>query len=162
MSAPFDVLMQDPSEAEMVAAFDRATLDETERTARMRWKTPIEQVAAHAEGTMPITRHTGPTDRTFHLFLAWWSDYRGSKHVRVRGGDKVNLRTYLSRLDHDERPPLWHVYPERIYRVKRGDAEPVWFASCACGVTGLPPEIAWMGPRCGPCHDRREVAIRGL
>ena len=128
MSEPVNVLMQDPSEAALVAAFNRATL-KADDFAGSRWKTQINEVANHTEGTMPIIRHTGPIDRTFHLLLAWWSDHRGSKHVRIRGGTKVNMRMHLSRLDHDERPPLWQVYPERIYRVKRGDAEPVWLAS---------------------------------
>ena len=157
MSKPLDVLMQDPSDAELVASLEEASHNKTSTSfAPKRWVTQLGEVADSAEGQMAITHMTGPRDRTTYLLLVWWSDHRGSKHVRVRGGDKVNLRTYLSRLDHDERPPLWQVYPERVYRVKRGDAEPVWLASCACGVTGPPREIAWMGPRCGPCHDRRE------
>jgi len=162
MSDPVDVLMQDPGAADLVAALERASLSQVSASfAGKRWTTQLAEVAAHAEGQMAITHTTGPRDRTTHVLLAWWSDHVGGKHVRVRGGDKVNLRTHLSRLDRDERPPLWQVYPERVYRVKRGDAEPVWLASCACGVTGVPREIAWMGPRCGPCHDRREEGDLG-
>ena len=157
MSEPFDVLIRDPSEAELVAALERASVYASSRhVAEKRWTTQLDEVADNAEGHMAITQTTAAGGRTSHVLLVWWSDHLGSKHVRVRGGDKVNLKTYLSRLDHDERPPLWQVYPERVYRVKRGDSEPVWLASCACGVTGPPREIAWMGPRCGPCHDRRE------
>ena len=157
MSEPFDVLLQDPGEAELVAALTRASLDDSRPDfAQKRWETQLAEVAAHAEGSMAITTITDRRGRTSHVLLAWWSDLLGGRHVRVRGGSRVNLRTHLSRLDHDERPPLWQVYPERIYRVKRGDAEPVWLASCACGVTGPPREVGWMGPRCGPCHDRRE------
>lgn len=156
MSEPFDVLLIDPGEAELVAALTRASLDDaSEIVVRKRWGTQFGEVARHAEGQMAITSARSP-GRTSHVLLAWWSDHCGGKHVRIRGGDKVNLRTHLSRLDQDERPPLWQVYPERIYRVKRGDAEPRWLASCACGVTGTPREVGWMGPRCGPCHDRRE------
>ena len=157
MSDPVNVLMQDPTEPELVAALARASAQGTSASvARKRWQTQLDEVADNAEGQMAISSVTDPRGRTSHVLLAWWSDHSGGKHVRVRGGDKVNLRTHLSRLDHDERPPLWQVYPERIYRVKRGDAEARWLASCACGVTGVPREIAWMGPRCGPCHDRRE------
>ena len=162
MSEPFDVLMQDPSDADLVAAFEEASLSKVPASfSGKRWTTQLAEVADNAEGQMAITHMTGPRDRTTYLLLVWWSDHLGGKHVRVRGGDKVNLRTYLSRLDHDERPPLWQVYPERVYRVKRGDAEPVWLASCACGVTGPPRALAWMGPRCGPCHDRREEGDLG-
>jgi WD40 repeat protein len=44
---------------------------------------------------------------------------------------------------------------DRGYRVSRGGGEPCWLVSCACGMTGLPEELAWMGDCCGPCHDRR-------
>ena len=158
MSDPVDVLLRDPSEAELVAALERCYIAHPK--GRGRWKTQIDEVAAYAEGQSAISTMTSP-GRTTHVLLAWWSDHVGGKHVRVRGGDKVNLRTHLSRLDRDARPPLWQVYPERVYRVKRGYAEPVWLASCACGVTGLPREVAWMGPRCGPCHDRREEGDLG-
>src|SRR5207247_1450805 len=32
---------------------------------------------------------------------------------------------------------------------------------CDCGVSGPLPAIAWMGERCGPCHDRREEGLAG-
>jgi WD40 repeat protein len=51
---------------------------------------------------------------------------------------------------------MWHAYPERVFRVMRAGQEPGWVVSCACGVTGEPRSLAWMGPRCGPCHDRVE------
>src|SRR5207249_4087090 len=50
------------------------------------------------------------------------------------------------------------VYPERVFRRGRaGRSE--WLTSCACGATGTPGELAWMGPCCGPCHDRRQEEI---
>ena len=94
MSDPVNVLIRDPSEAELVAALEQASVPRTSESAAWnRWKTQREQVAANAEGQMAIAQLTGPRDRTTHVILAWWSDHLGSKHVCVRGGDKVNLRS---------------------------------------------------------------------
>ena len=94
MSEPFDVLMQDPSDADLVAAFEEASLSKVPASfAGKRWTTQLAEVADNAEGQMAITHMTGPRDRTTYLLLVWWSDHLGSKHVCVRGGDKVNLRS---------------------------------------------------------------------
>ena len=94
---------------------------------------------------------------TRYLCVAWWPDHQQRQHVRVLGGHILSgLDLHYSRLDEGTRPPLWHLYPERIFRVDLAGRQPTWLASCACGVTGPPRQMAWMGPCCGPCHDRRE------
>ena len=118
MSKPFDVLLQDPNDAELIMALERASLQES--PSFKRWETQLRAVAQDAEGQMAVTQLTR-RGQSSHVLLAWWSDHRSCKHVRVRGGDKVNLRMHLSRLDRDERPPLWQVYPDRIYRVKQAN-----------------------------------------
>lgn len=86
---------------------------------------------------------------------AWWTDRLGRKLVRVCGA----AGRHHSRMDEDPRPPLWHVGPARVYRVRRPGGEPRWLACCACGEVGLPEEIAWTGVRCGGCHDKREEGL---
>jgi WD40 repeat protein len=46
---------------------------------------------------------------------------------------------------------VWHLAPDQVfYRERAG--EPSWLAVCACGMTGTPEAIGWMGDRCGCCH----------
>src|SRR5262249_7691435 len=51
--------------------------------------------------------------------------------------------------------PLAAVYPDVAHRVSAGDGWR-WRVVCACGEAGAPEALAWMGPHCGVCHDRRE------
>ena len=89
--------------------------------------------------------------------LAWWTDAVGRRHVRVEGESGREHRGASPPLPNNEdpRPPLAHVYPDRLFRRQRAGVD-VWLAACACGATGLPEALAWMGPCCGPCHDRRQ------
>jgi WD40 repeat protein len=153
MSTPFDRLLVDPDEAALVLA-----LEEASRTSvsRENWRRILKKVACDPLGRSQL-EHTSPVNHhTSYLALAWWTDHRGSRHVRVSAGNLAEGRhPHCTRMDDDTRPPLWHVHPEHVYRVHRAGEEPVWLASCACGATGLPETLAWMGWCCGPCHDRQ-------
>lgn len=156
MSMSFNKLMIYPGEGELVAELDAASRRPGESRGSNDWRPALDEIAESAEGHMQIDSLGGASSR--YVIVAWWSDHQGRKHVRVAGGNRRDGGGNLHHtwLDHDSRPPLWHVCPERVFRVKRGDAEPVWLAACACGETGPARELGWAGECCGPCHDRRE------
>jgi WD40 repeat protein len=153
MSKPTDLLLTDPSERALAAALNRAGPRTLRR--KSRWRTLPGEVAGNPVG------HSQVEGRASYVSVAWWTDHRGSKHVRVCGDDtpSTGWQPHASSLDGDRCPPLWHVFRDRVYRVRRRGGEPCWLVSCACGVTGSPEEVAWMGDRCGPCHDRREDGV---
>src|SRR5829696_6867942 len=114
MSASFNKLLLDPGEAALTAALD--------------------EVAENDEGRTQLEHATAGGRHSRYVFVAWWSDHQRRKHVRVTGGDTGlgGRDWHHSRLDDDPRPPIWHISPQRIFRVKRGDAEPAWLAACGC------------------------------
>jgi hypothetical protein len=89
--------------------------------------------------------------------LAWWTDHLGRKHLRVVGargmfrGDQQ--QAVLS--PGEPVPPRALIYPGRLLQREKPAQSAVW-ALCECGASGPLNELGWMGPCCGPCHDRRE------
>lgn len=72
----------------------------------------------------------------------WWRDYLGRLHVLLSNAKpEENL------------PPLVALYPE-VCGYQSGEKVSRVLCFCECGVWGRPEELAWMGDRCGPCHDR--------
>jgi WD40 repeat protein len=60
----------------------------------------------------------------------------------------------LSNREQEENlPPLVALYPE-VCGWQSGEKVSRVLCFCECGAWGLPEELAWMGDRCGPCHDR--------
>lgn len=158
MSHPIDIRLADPTDDAIIDALDRANKRLSSSHERSRWRVLLDEIADNAEGRSQL-EHSRPDDYgARYLSCAWWTDHRGSKYVRVCGGDTAvdGWHPHYSQLDHDIRPPLWHVFGERVYRVTKPGQPPRWVVSCACGETGEPRSLAWMGLRCGPCHDRRE------
>jgi hypothetical protein len=152
---PFDRLLLAPGDADLADALEQATQrGGGDAVSRAQWRPLLAEVAGRAEGRSQIEQLRGAR----YVSVAWWTDHQGRKHVRVAGGDwhDPGWHPHHSRLDQDLRPPLWHVSRERTFRVTRPGQPPVWVVSCACGATGAPAALAWMGPRCGPCHDRVE------
>jgi hypothetical protein len=148
-SEPFDVLLCDPSEGELRAAiegaFARAGVDCYNGNAAF-WRRNLDRFFAEPEAWWYAVGRSA-------AFIAWWTDNLGHKHTRVRVGE----------YDTDAPPgmggtvaPLWHVFPDRVYRVDKPGQESRWLVSCACGETGVPQQLGWMGQRCAACHDRRE------
>jgi hypothetical protein len=159
MSEPVNLLLHAPSEAELVAALDRASSRAgSELRGSERWRVVLDEIAGNDDGRSQL-EHSRPDDfGSRYVSAAWWTDHRGTKHVRISGGDtgSAGWHPHYSGLDHDIRPALWHVFMERVYRVTRPGEEARWLVSCACGETGEARELGWMGERCAACHDRRE------
>ena len=151
----FERRLIEPRDAELAAAIHEAerAAGATVAAERLYRGGPEDFVRAarpHAEGLRVLV------DGTWVLFaVAWWTDHLGRRHYRlVVAGPEDNGGRLFRALD-GERPPLWYVYPERVYcRTRAGRAD--WLACCACGACGPPGRLAWMGPCCGPCHDREQ------
>jgi hypothetical protein len=94
-----------------------------------------------------------------YVSAAWWSDHLGRRHVRVRGLRLDWGNQDLVRPTAFDAWPLWHVYPEHLVLSERAGRKEL-LAVCGCGAAGPPEALAWMGERCGPCHDRREEGGR--
>lgn len=117
-----------------------------------KWESLVRQMGERPEGRQQWsdTRH-GDTAR---VAIAWWTDHLGRRHFRVVGGNsRDGSCRNLSSTRTDHRPPLWHVYPERLFCRDPGDGGE-WIAVCGCGEAGPPRTLGWMGRRCAVCHDR--------
>jgi hypothetical protein len=81
--------------------------------------------------------------------LNWWTDHVGRRHLGVC---VATQRDQL--VSGPKYPPLSLLYPRVVKVLHRfGRARAVCF--CDCGAWGEPADLAWMGPCCGPCHDRQ-------
>lgn len=163
----FDRVLIDPTPAERDAALQEAAATANARAQlRMVEWPPASYAAAVAEveGTPEGWRQwNGGTGKGRSgesrsvVVLTWWTDFIGRKHHRVVGrrGNFNNAARKNLLASGDTRPPLWLTYCENLYlRQQEGAWE--MFAVCPCGAAGAPREVGWMGPCCGPCHDRRE------
>lgn len=150
MSETNDVLLTDPGEAALIDALGRA--------APPGLGLPLsDEVARLAEGHFRWHGGDAPGVGVPYLSVAWWSDRRGRKLVRVSAGRKRDAEWHPHFCPPDDpRPPLWHVCFDRVSCATGPDGSPSWLASCACGETGAATRLGWTGERCGPCHDRRE------
>lgn len=98
------------------------------------------------------------------VLAAWWTDAARRKHVVVRGRrvEHREAARLLHREELDQRPPLFHAYPEYVCRRTTPAGSEV-VCACGCGVVGTPQTMGWMGDCCGPCSDRKdEVGPEGL
>jgi hypothetical protein len=157
MADPFDRVLIDPPTEEVHAALHQA-ISTARRTRRFLQAGEItladllDAVTEEPEGV----RSWESNGLDEFLRLSWWTDHQGRRHCRVQGGDRDgSIRADLGYNYADPRPPLWHVYPERVFR-RWCDGAAAWLVSCGCGMTGTPAALAWMGKCCGPCHDRQE------
>jgi WD40 repeat protein len=94
--------------------------------------------------------------------IAWWTDRLGRRHARVVGRrvepENPHFDNRFGPLE-EMRPPLWLVYPERVFlRTRQGQRQLV--ALCPCGVCGPVEAIGWMGECCAGCHDRAEEGVQ--
>jgi WD40 repeat protein len=157
--ARFDTRLVAPTPARLAEGLFEATRRANEgvdllHLGRDYWEEVIPELLASSEGL----RQWSDTQRgdTARVAVAWWRDHVARLHVRILGGNSRD-RSYrtLSAARSDPRPPLWHVYPHRLF-YRRRDGQGAWLAACACGVCGPPASLGWMGESCGPCHDLRQ------
>jgi WD40 repeat protein len=90
------------------------------------------------------------------VLVAWWTAISGRRYVRVLGRIVTPETKYLvdvSKLG--TRPPVWHVFPDRVYRRRAGKANDL-VTVCGCGAIGTEKSLGWAGPCCGPCFDFQE------
>jgi WD40 repeat protein len=88
------------------------------------------------------------------MALAWWTDALARRHFRI-WADHRAVSDWQARSREPERPPLWYIYPDRLFVRRRAQQEQL-LAVCACGACDTPRALGWMGPCCRLCHDRRE------
>jgi hypothetical protein len=121
---------------------------------RSTWESILERCRRQPEGHRQWEQ---PGLHNAYLTLSWWTDPAGLRHYRIGAGDSTRLPVHRAwtRAPEDDRPPLWHVYPDRVFRRQENGTDD-WLAVCACGVVGPPASLGWRGERCGPCQDRRE------
>lgn len=123
-----------------------------------KWRKLARDIAAKPEGHQMFRGGRGGVPAS-QVLVAWWTDPVGRKHVVFRGRrvENYEARRLLHAEELETRLPLWHAYPEYVYRVRVGKAERV-VCACGCGAAGAPELLGWMGATCGPCSDRREEA----
>ncbi len=166
MTAPFDRVLVQPSREALEGVLHEATLaaNGKSRLRILRWPLAnlvavLDEVQARAEGRRQWNGgDRGRPGETYSaVALAWWTDLIGRRHCRVAGRrgklDRPRLENFLS--PGEERPAVWQVYPDYFFR-RRSRGQRTLVALCACGRSGDPEEIGWMGDCCGVCHDRRE------
>jgi WD40 repeat protein len=174
----FDWLEVDPA-AEEIAAVMVQAVETANKRCRLGKLTPDLTAYRHfAEGMSDKPEGVGqwiegvrdpaafpPNERATLLGVAWWTDPLGRRHVRVAGRRLEPFNEFhQNRFGPlgDERPPLCLIYPEGVVlrheegKGKKKRAPVRLLAVCGCGVIGDPARLAWMGPHCGPCHDRLE------
>jgi hypothetical protein len=157
--ASFDTRLVGPPPARLVAclveAFGRANEGlHLLRAEPDHWEEFVARLGGQAEGRRQWS--DAQRGETARVSLAWWTDHVGRRHFRVVGGNSRDgsYRT-LDATRTDPRPPLWHLYPDRLFYRER-DGGGGWLAACGCGACGPPAALGWMGASCGPCHDRRQ------
>jgi hypothetical protein len=124
-----------------------------------KWRKLARDIAAKPEGHQMFRGGRGGVPAS-QVLVAWWTDPVGRKHVVFRGRrvENYEARRLLHAEELETRLPLWHAYPEYVYRVRVGKAERV-VCACGCGAAGAPEVLGWMGATCGPCSDRMEEAV---
>jgi hypothetical protein len=163
--ARYDRILIDPSPPALNAALAEAvaTLNRRARGRQLAWP-PRDYPAfqtnfAAAEG---FRQWNDSGSRSWvtrtALALAWWTDFADRRHCRIAGlRDRLSRPQLLCLLDPFARPrvPLALVYPNHVF-LRRLPNRCDLVAWCPCGALGPIEQLGWMGPCCGPCHDRRE------
>jgi hypothetical protein len=143
----FDRVLIDPPRSEVAEALGAAWRAAFPRTQAPEetWPHGLDRLGAEPEGQHGWRQGKSGVEA---VGLAWWRDFLGRRHVRVRGWEGMPLWLYGA-----PRSALAAVYPDRALIHHRDKAERV-LVLCRCGAWGEPATLAWMGDCCGPCHDR--------
>jgi DNA-binding beta-propeller fold protein YncE len=121
-----------------------------------KWRKFARAAAAKREGYEMFRGGRGGVPAT-QVLAAWWTDAIGRKHVVLRGRriEHDEAKRLLQQDQLDQRPPLWHAYPEYVCQRAIGAGTQL-VCACGCGAVGTPEALGWMGETCGPCFDRKE------
>ena len=153
----------DPTPSEVVAMLSAATAAANafheERLLEdddAKWRKFARTLETSVAGSKDFVAGRGRLP-TSQVVGSWWTDHIGRKHLVVRGRrlEDESANDLIRRTRTDERPPLWHCYPDHLF-LKRDATSSVWLAACGCGTVGTPESLGWMGETCGPCYDQRE------
>jgi WD40 repeat protein len=162
MSAGYDCVLVRPGPEQLAQALGEAAraANDRSRLGLLRWPPAdlgavLEKVPRDPEGYAQWGGRPGGTHSA--VALAWWADVIGRRHCRVVGrrekGDAAGPARLLA--PGEARPAVWLVYPDYFFR-RRAHGRYELVALCACGRSGPPEALGWMGDCCGACHDRRE------
>src|SRR5262245_61325185 len=161
---PLDERRIDPTEDELVALLDRATLRANGRLRNRRverdkpgWLRFVRKHQRKPEGVQSVKGGRGYATSAV-VEAGWWTDRLGRKHWRVIGGRHSDMEYYWRDPSPFSDHALWHVYPERLALRRLGKRDEL-LAFCGCGAVGPVEALAWVGECCGPCHDRREEGL---
>ena len=150
----------DPTPSEVVALLSAAANASQEMRIvednHARWRKFARALEKSVAGSKDFVAGRGRLP-TSQVVGSWWTDHIGRKHLVVRGRrlEDESANDLIRRTRTDERPPLWHCYPDHLF-LKRDATSSVWLAACGCGTVGTPESLGWMGETCGPCHDQHE------
>jgi hypothetical protein len=161
----FDQVLLAPERAAVVKSLAEAVETANRRCTRgllelspQQRSGAVKRLERQPEGTQVWSGTEDLGQRSTVVGLAWWSDHLGRKHIRVAGRRREPHKELWSTrfgVPGEERPPAWLVHPDRLYLVDRPGQEREVVAVCElCGSAGPPARLGWMGPTCGPCHDR--------
>ena len=154
-----------PTPSEVVALLSAATAAANANASQMirlvednhaKWRKFARTLETSVAGSKDFVAGRGRLP-TSQVVGSWWTDHIGRKHVVVRGRrlEDESANDLIRRTRTDERPPLWHCYPDHLF-LKRDATSSVWLAACGCGTVGTPESLGWMGETCGPCYDQHE------
>jgi hypothetical protein len=165
--AAVDERLIDPTPQRVASLLQRAVKAANGRASRRRvekdpgfWARFVKRARNKREGNQTYCGTRVLVYGSAFVRAAWWTDPVGRRHWRIVGRRAV-YADYRARDLPLAAFPLWHIYPDRLVLRDAGSGSHL-IARCDCGVAGRPESIAWMGERCGPCHDRAEegVAVR--
>jgi WD40 repeat protein len=156
----FDKVLVQPSQVDLDRAVHEAveSANRGSRTRLLAWPPPGYETFLPEHARQPEGWRRWATEPAGGLVLVWWTDHAARRHYRVAGGH--GRPAGLPRLEHlvsqggTARPPLALIYPQAFQRSRGGESR--LLVQCACGAFGEPAALGWMGPCCGPCHDRAE------
>src|SRR5262249_4644661 len=144
----FDRLLVRPSHALLLDVLEEATRAASPPETlldlgREHWHAVLAAIKPLPGGGRVGDRNRRASGYAGLVGLAWWTDPLGARHFRAWAGHSSD-RGYERVLcpENDPRPPLWHVYPDRVFGRTRGGRRE-WLAACPCGVTGTPVSLGW-------------------
>lgn len=154
----YDEVMLDPPTGAICEALAKAA-EAANKGSKCRRCYPMDvnvaEVAHSDEGRCWATGEIDPGKDTSMIGIAWWTDRKARKHVRVcstRVTVKGKKAKMMFGVGSERWPPVHCVYPTAFHRVQ-GD---LVIFKCKCGMEGTVDQICWDGRMCYACQNRQE------